>query len=116
EGTVVGVFKGWLGLQIMDEQLYGARSANRAVAGPAQQAGGGMSASSPQLIGLTGLEPDSAQAHYRWWPRGDCKPRVTNSAWTIVTPEPAAAILVATALGGLRVCAWRRLRPGRGDS
>lgn len=35
--------------------------------------------------------------------------RLTNAAWTI-TPEPSAIILVATALGGLGVCAWRHLR------
>jgi len=35
---------------------------------------------------------------------------LTNAAWTIMTPEPSAIVLVATALGGLGVRAWRRLR------
>src|SRR5262249_19961257 len=38
---------------------------------------------------------------------------LTNAAWTIMTPEPSAIVLVATVLGGLGVCAWRRLRSRR---
>jgi hypothetical protein len=34
----------------------------------------------------------------------------TSAAWTIMTPEPSAIMLVATVLGGLGVCAWRHLR------
>ena len=30
--------------------------------------------------------------------------------WFVTTPEPSAIALVATALGGLGVCGWRRLR------
>ena len=34
----------------------------------------------------------------------------TNATWTIVTPEPSAIVLATTALVGLGVCVWRRLR------
>jgi len=39
-----------------------------------------------------------------------------SAVWVVTTPEPSAIVLVSTVLSGLGVCAWRRLRLGRGDS
>src|SRR5215470_3639024 len=33
-----------------------------------------------------------------------------DGTWIVTTPEPSAIVLVATVLGGLGVCAWRRSR------
>ena len=39
-----------------------------------------------------------------------------DGTWTVTTPEPSAVILMATALGGLGVSAWRRLRVRRSSA
>jgi hypothetical protein len=81
-GTLGGVFKGWLGLQIMDEELDDMNAeADRLNAGsafgpddslknvPALEAEGAASTFGPQPMESAGLEPASAQVHYQWCPR-----------------------------------------------
>ena len=49
-------------------------------------------------------------AMFSFAPFGTHDWRLTSAAWTIVTPEPSAVVLVASVLGGLGVWAWRQSR------